>query len=233
MDKTFFNQISELTRPVGGQYPRPWMTDLEDPTHARIFIVGCSPATPYPENRLTHERHVNALFNLKGENCRRLYNEIRNKPSGTRENIDELTRMLSNRGCREILETNAVCYSVPESAKLTKPEHREGRDRGILIFRTIFSCIRPKVLIVSGGKSSTLKYLKSSLGIELEPCGQKIDHVPCTFRYAQSLNGEKIHSLIITIRSLGSPEWNKWQRWADDHFRKIVRMVVEELKPNS
>jgi hypothetical protein len=32
--------IRGLTRPVNGQFPRPWMTTMARPEDARIFVVG-------------------------------------------------------------------------------------------------------------------------------------------------------------------------------------------------
>ncbi|MGH8785982.1 MAG: hypothetical protein ACREYA_12975 [Cupriavidus necator] len=71
--------IGHLTQPVGGQYPRPWMTSLRDPMRARVFIVGQNQAKNYPIGLVgSHGRHMDALFNRNGEGCRELYDEITN-----------------------------------------------------------------------------------------------------------------------------------------------------------
>ena len=44
MPTGFETKIRELTKPINGQLPRPWMTELEDPAQADVFIVGMNPA---------------------------------------------------------------------------------------------------------------------------------------------------------------------------------------------
>jgi hypothetical protein len=129
--------IRDLTRPVNGQYPRPWMTKLTDPTSARVFIVGKNQAKGYPVERVgSHHRYLDTLFNRNGQSNRALYDLITGgQPSPTRENIDSLTTRLERLGVREVVETNVICYSTPLSTDLTLSEHRGGRERGGKSFR--------------------------------------------------------------------------------------------------
>ena len=62
--------IAALTRPLNGQLPRPWMTDIADPMKATVFIVGKNQAKTFPESRLNHDRHMDGLFNRSGETAR-------------------------------------------------------------------------------------------------------------------------------------------------------------------
>jgi len=34
----FEQTIRKLTKEINGQYPRPWMTDMEDPSKTEIFV---------------------------------------------------------------------------------------------------------------------------------------------------------------------------------------------------
>ena len=85
--------LRRLTQPVNGQFPRPWMTDMEHPEKARIFIVGYNQATGFPAAALAGGRnaYIDALFNRNGMSCRKLYEQMRyNKGrsnSKTRENV--------------------------------------------------------------------------------------------------------------------------------------------------
>lgn len=72
----FEDAIRRLTEPLNGQFPRPWMTELKEPLSANVFIVGKNQAKGYEVGRLTHERHMKALFNRGGESCRRVYDEM-------------------------------------------------------------------------------------------------------------------------------------------------------------
>ena len=62
--------IRDLTTEINGQYPRPWMTDLKDPTQAKVFIVGYNPASAYTKDKVDYERYIDSLFNRNGEGCR-------------------------------------------------------------------------------------------------------------------------------------------------------------------
>lgn len=68
--QAFEQSIAQATRPLNGQLPRPWMTDLVDPLSAQVFIVGRNPARSYDASLVTHERHLDALFNRNGAKSR-------------------------------------------------------------------------------------------------------------------------------------------------------------------
>ena len=138
--------IEELTKPLDGQYPRPWMTDLKDPMSADVFIVGANQAMTYDVLRLTHKRHLDALFNRNGESCRSLYDEMTNhRSSHTRKNIDGLRKVLEEaRGLCNVLETNVICYSTPMSEDLKRPGNKGGAARGTEIFENLLRYIHPQ-----------------------------------------------------------------------------------------
>ena len=95
--------LRRLTQPVNGQFPRPWMTDMEHPEKACIFIVGYNQATGFPAGALVggHNAYIDALFNRNGMSCRKLYEQMRyNKGrsnSKTRENVVALRGRLVQR----------------------------------------------------------------------------------------------------------------------------------------
>ena len=108
----FESTIAELTQPINGQYPRPWMTTLEDPTLAEVFVVGMNQAKTFSAATVgSHERYLDALFNRNGQSCRKLYDEASGgSPSPTRKNMDSLGRCLKQHGITNVLETNVICY---------------------------------------------------------------------------------------------------------------------------
>lgn len=109
----FESIIRELVKPLNNQYPRPWMTKLEDPRQADVFVVGKNQSKGYRTDAVSYERHVAALFNRPPEGCRRLYDELTSgSPSPTRKNIDALVSRLEGVGVEDVLETNVVCYST-------------------------------------------------------------------------------------------------------------------------
>ena len=65
-------RIWELTKPINGQLPRPWMTRMKDPFRARVFVIGMNQSREYPTGQISHERHLDTLFNRNGETCRGL-----------------------------------------------------------------------------------------------------------------------------------------------------------------
>ena len=153
MDK-FEEKIRELTKPINGQLPRPWMTKMRNPLEADVFIVGRNQRNPYSEIEILHQRHLDALFNRNGESCRGLYDEVtKGKPSRTRRNIDDLAARLNQRNIHNILETDVVCYSTPMGADLRKQANAGGARKGEEIFRYLLAEIAPAVLIVHGAGS--------------------------------------------------------------------------------
>src|SRR5690606_16544543 len=105
----------------------PWMSDLENPLASSVLAVGKNQAKGYPVNRVSHRRHLDALFNRNGETCRGLYDEITGgKPSPTRTNTDVFRAVLAAHGIASVLETNVVCYSTPMSGDLRLVAHAGG-----------------------------------------------------------------------------------------------------------
>lgn len=149
MTGVFEENIRLLTKPINGQLPRPWMTDVANPVDANVFVVGRNQATTYCAALIPRQRHMNALFNRNGESCRALYDEVRGgKPSPTRRNIDCFVAKRKRRGV--LVETDVVCYSTRKSADLKHADHAGGRARGEEIFGYVLKTIAPTVLIVYG-----------------------------------------------------------------------------------
>jgi hypothetical protein len=215
----FETVISRLTEPLNGQYPRPWMTDSTNPLSASLFIVGKNQANGYGVERLTHRRHMDALFNRAGESCRRVYVEMTGfSPSPTRVNIDRFRALLAQEGVVGILETNVVCYSTPMSSDLRLAQHKGGTVRGTDIFRALLHFVKPKVLVAHGaGTRNTLGQL---LGVTL-PAPPTAPTDP----RAEFVGGMK----VFVIPSLAPPQWNQWSGWAEPYLTKVAKAVASAL----
>lgn len=222
--------IRALTEPLNGQYPRPWMTELQDPRQAKVFIVGKNQAKTFLADQVgTHKRFLDALFNRNGQSCRRLYDRMtagRPSPTPTRQNIDRLNRNLNRAGVREILETNVICYSTGMSPELDRLEHVGGKDRGRLIFRTLLEHIRPPVIIAHG--ADTRRELARVLGDELPECPEQPDPVA----FSQADQGE-YRPWVFIIPSLAPPAYNRWSGWAGPYLQKVAGEVGRVLDQNS
>jgi uracil-DNA glycosylase len=215
---TFNQAISAATRPINGQYPRPWMTDLINPLDAEVLIVGRNPARTYDASMLTHERYLDALFNRNGQSCRALYDELV-EPSATRRNIDMLHRLLTEAGVDRVLETNVICYSSPMSADLGSIEHTGGRATGKAVFRLLLDYVRPRVLIAHG--AATARDLADIVGSPLP--------LPATEGGAPTridVGG----MTIMLLPSLAPPAWNRWQRWAREHLEAVAALAARSLE---
>src|SRR3954470_1888255 len=102
--------IREMTRPINGQYPRPWMTNLTNPADAQVFTVGMNQRNGFAVDEVgTHAHYLDALFNRGPETYRGLYDRLTIMPSPTRRNTDGLIRMLAQHGVTDVLETNVRC----------------------------------------------------------------------------------------------------------------------------
>lgn len=211
--------ISAATRPLNGQLPRPWMTDLADPLSAQVFIVGRNPARGYDAATLDHTRHLDALFNRNGQSCRGLYDEIVGEPSPTRRNIDLLRSLLAGAGVDAVMETNVICYSSPMSADLAKPAHAGGRDAGTAIFRLLLDYVRPRVLIAHG--AATVRDLAAITGAAL-PAAQSAPGAP--------VHVESSDMRLILLPSLAPPAWNRWQGWAQSHLEEAATLAAAALR---
>lgn len=220
MNPNFEHAIFELTQPINGQYPRPWVTDLTDPRKANTFIVGKNQRNGFRvEDVGSHQRHVDALFNRNGEECRKLYDQITgNKPSPTRKNSDCLVSELNAVDVFSILETNVICYSTPMSADLRLNSHIGGTSRGEEIFRFLLTQIKPSVLIVHG--AGAVKNLEKVLKCELGPLPSHEDDL--------RLN-ECDGMLVVAIPSLAPPAYNKWIGWAPAHLKRVAAAVAKYL----
>lgn len=218
-EHAFESAISAATRPLNGQLPRPWMTDLTDPLGAQVLIVGRNPARGYDAATLDHARHLDTLFNRNGQSCRGLYDEIVGEPSPTPRNIDLLRAMLTDAGIDRVLETNVICYSSPMSADLAKPAHAGGREAGTAIFRLLLEYVRPRVLIAHG--AGTIRDVRTIVGATLPP--------------ARSAPGSPVHlessgMRLILLPSLAPPAWNRWQGWARAHLEAAAEMAAAALR---
>ena len=206
----FEKLIRELIGPFGSQVLRPWMTDLDDPESANVFVVGINQATTYPANML--ERHIDALFNRNGETNRSLYSEIRSGASSpTRKATEKLTRALQEKGLK-VIETNVFCSSTPKYKDLTITE----KSRGFSIFQTVYSTIQPKVLIVHG--EPTRKELNRRMGWAI-PKPQLPPQAPIVSWQKQ---------VAIIPQSTLSPAPNRgFNNWGKAHSEKHFKAVAE------
>ena len=218
MDK-FEEKIRELTEPINGQLPRPWMTKLRNPLEADVFIVGRNQRNPYSEIEILHQRHLDALFNRNDESCRGLYDEVtKGKPSPTRRNIDHLAARLNQRNIHNILETDVVCYSTPMSADLRKLANAGGARKGEEIFRYLLAEIAPTVLIVHGAGS--VKHISRIL---------KMDRLEVPRSTDEIFDVQTEQHLVIPVPSLAPPAFNRWSSWSDGYLDKVADRVREKL----
>ena len=219
MMNTFEEKIRDLTRPINGQLPRPWMTALTNPQEAGVFIVGRNQRKGYPARDISHKRHLDALFNRNGESCRGLYDSVTNgKPSPTRKNTDRLVCRLNRRNIHNVLETNVICYSTPMSADLRKSAHDGGARKGEEIFRFLLEEIAPAVLIVHG--AGTVKQVSNILRVPQLKVPNSIDEI-CDVQTERHL--------VIPIPSLAPPEFNRWSSWSDGYLDNVADRVRDKL----
>lgn len=212
--------IRDLTQPINGQYPRPWMTDLRDPTRASVFVVGHNQAKAYPVDTVGHhERFLDALFNRNGQSCRGLYNEITSgQPSESRENLDWFSSILTHAGVVGIVETNAVCYSTRMSAELSRGSHRPGRQRGRQLFRYILEMIHPPIIVAHG--TGTVKELRKVFG----------PTIPDPFLPPEEVvRMDTALGKLFVVPSLAQPRFNHWKRLAPRYLENVARSVRDHL----
>ena len=229
--------IRELTCPINGQYPRPWMVE-GNPAEAEVFLVGknqknqfttsdiLTPSDIPTHDESTHDEFLDAHFNCGDPNdCRALYDKAtRGNPSRTRKNIDRLRDYLREEGVTKVLETNVICYSTSMSADLRRSEHSGGQLRGCEIFRAVLDGVRPKALVVFGvGAAEKLgKTLGGSLPAPI--------HHPEFKACPTLLQVEWGQVGVLVIPSLAPPKWNQWCSQADAAFPVIARTVAEMLR---
>lgn len=223
MNTEFETDIRKLTAPINDQYPRPWMTDLTDPESADVFIVGLNQAKGYSTGNLSHDRHIDALFNRGGENCRAMYVEMTGgNSSRTRKNIGDFVSILAKHGVTKILETNVICYSTPMSADLRLKHHMGGTEKGSDIFNYLVTSIRPHVVIVHGAGASDK--LCKVFGIQKSDWLQRPKE--CGDIPAIRIN----NSVVLAIPALAPPEYNKWMSWGvEEHLSVVANKASNHL----
>jgi hypothetical protein len=223
------DRLRELTTPLRGQYPRPWMSDSRCPEKSRIFLVGFNQATKF-DVTITNDDHnafMDALFNRNGESIRALYYRARKGkgPSPTRKNFDDLIERFRAKCISDVLETNVICYSAKMGRDLTKEGKRAGRE----IFRTLLDEIRPRVVITHG--EGTRKEFSRFLGCELPKIPQSLsDGIRSAPIKRTRLDGSPYRFEIFLIPSLALPAWNRWKKWSCDHFEMLCRNVSKTLE---
>ncbi|MES3024285.1 MAG: hypothetical protein V4857_22175 [Pseudomonadota bacterium] len=215
--------IRELTTEINGQYPRPWMTSMQEPWNAKVFVVGYNPAKEYSASGLEHERHIHALFNRNGETCRGLYTEI-TKASPTRGNIEMLTTKLADAGVMGVLETNVVCYATGTKKELKGALHAGGKSRGTQIFQTLVSEIRPKAIVLHG-KGVRDEFNRSFKNeVTVPPPSDK----PGAFPQVELSTGTR----VFAIPSLALPGYQNWPagnsfcNWSDAYLDELARQIA-------
>ncbi len=222
-EKTLFN----LTKPINGQYPRPWMTDLTNPFDAKVFIVGHNPATEFKVADIeSHSTFMDALYNRNGQSCLGLYNKITGaKPSKSRENIENLSNMLKKKEVTGLIETNVVCYSTSTSGDLHKKTNSEGLRIGETIFKTIVSTIKPPVIIIHG--AGTKKAFEKNMKCKLPPCPESRNDIIKIKVFIPTYS-----TTIYIIPSLALPAYNTWKNfseWANEYLEKVTDHISQTI----
>lgn len=217
-------RIRMLTTALNGQYPRPWMTTLLDPSQAKVFVVGYNPAKAFLTADLNHDRHIDALFNRNGESCHALYAEL-TQESPTRGNIAALTDKLGSAGVNSVLETNVICYATRKSSDLRSPENAGGKARGATIFYTLVDLIRPRVIILHGaGVRKEFNRIMGNKHLAPPP-----STTPDVFPQSRLANGTR----VFIIPSLALPGYQNWPprnsfcNWADTYLNQLAPMVAQ------
>jgi hypothetical protein len=211
--------LRELTQPIIGQYPRPWMTASTNPASSQVFTVGMNQRNGFPVEAVgSHEHYMDALFNRGSETCRQIYDRLTDKASPTRRNTDDLVRRLAEYGVMNVLETNVICYSTPMSAHLRQSAHVGGAARGRDLFRALLDIIEPKVLIAHG--SGTAK----ELGLVLSHRLPAPPHRP-----TEPIEAKVGETIVYVIPSLAPPGYNKWSSWAQAHIDRVCRRVAVHI----
>ncbi len=219
----FENIISELTQATAGQYPRPWTADFRNPLEAEGMILGFNQARTYSDSDMSHKEFMDWHMGRKGTSYE-LYNQKNQKPSPTRENIAELSRLLGGK----ILESDVYCFSSPKARDLSSL----GKTQGRRISHAVLAGVAPKFLIIygTGPKKAFWKELKSS-----EALLEKADLAsePNLSAFKITLDRSKLckqiegsfQTLAIFIPSLSLPQWNKWKFEAPETFSRLKKLL--------
>ncbi|HYR88050.1 MAG TPA: hypothetical protein VE422_28485 [Terriglobia bacterium] len=212
--------LATLTEPIGDQYPRPWMSALDEPETAEVFIVGQNQAKRFPDT-VSHQRFVDSLYNRNGETGRALYDEITGcKPSKTRARLDALASQLC---FARTLETNVVCFSTESARELDDTVNAEGRTRGAKVFETILAYIQPKLLITHGvGTLKLAAELVPGFPGALRPAETADELRPRQIRLSPL--GSTLNTTLIAIPTQ-SVHQALFKNWAT-HWPSIERRLV-------
>ena len=226
--------IAALTKPINGQYPRPWMVH-GDPAAAEVFIVGKNPGfTVLEQDAKNHREFLDAMFNCDAPG--RCYELIKNshdrrtRKARTRPNLDCLRAHLSHEGVTKVMETNVICYATKMRDDLRWEEHKGGTERGTEIFDAVLNIIRPRVMVVYGVDAAKW------LGKAMSGRGRKVNLPRPVYKPEFALRRESVDPGwgrtvdILVIPSLALPEWNKWCSQAETAFPVIARTVAEILR---
>lgn len=221
----FEKRVRDLTSAINGQYPRPWMTHLEAPQSAKVFVVGYNFAVPYMANTVNHKRFIDSLFNRNGQSCQAFYEEVTSmNMTPTRANIEMFARKLCKAGCDSVIETNVICYGTRKKKCLRLPKHRGGKERGIKIFRFLVEEIQPKAIVVYG--VGVCQEFDQALN-RSSPLPRPPDR---NDRFMQDKLADGTH--VFVIPSLALPAFRNWPRgnpfcnWADEYLDKVASRVA-------
>jgi hypothetical protein len=229
-------RIRELTQPLNGQYPRPWMSDSTAPGASRVFLIGRNPATELPAGIVDHDAYLDALFNRNGRSIRKLYDEVHDGgKSDTRPNIDWVAAKLKAKGIANVLQTNVVCYATRKFKDLRLPKHEGGKARGRKIFEALLDEIRPPVLLAHG--VGTRDELAEALRCALPYPPQKKEEGIRLQRIETKIGGRGYRANVFVIPSLGLPGWStwperqrpKWHEWACSHIEMVCESIHQAL----
>ena len=122
--------IRELTRPINGQYPRPWITRSKHPFSSEVFVVGINDAKAFPVSKVgSHDRFLDAFFNRGGEDLLRALLKVTSGPYHTWNNVENLICRLEKHQVMNVLSTNVICYSTPMSSDLQQSSHASAAAR--------------------------------------------------------------------------------------------------------
>lgn len=219
--ESFERGIRDLTRPIGGQYPRAWMTDLQDPRSARVFLVGLTQAKTYAVGATgDHDRVVDAWFNRNGQTCRGLYDRVTaGRLSPTRKNLDRFRKSLAARGATAVLETDVVNFSAPIARDPALPANEAGLKKGEVIFRFLLAEVRPDVLVAHG--EETCLRLAKVLGAKVPPPAAADGPV-----VSARLDTPTFRGTVFSIPSLSPPDWSRWSGWAWGYLDRVAAEVA-------
>lgn len=213
--------VRELTVPVKGQYPRPWMTDAIDPASSEVFVVGYNQSKTFPESSISsHNAFLDSLFNRGQESCRVLYDRVAGSASRTRQVTDQLVNTFARFQIRNVIQTNVICYSTPRAANARTPDHSQGLKQGTDLFKALVAIIQPRVIVVHG--SATRKEMEAAL--KLTPA------IPAAPRQmSEPVFQQYLNTRVYPIQSLSGAPFNSWKPWAFRYFEVLAEDAAAYL----